>query len=162
VKVAIVAVIMAGIASVTTYYTGYRHAASKHLAQFHERESELRQALAQAQGTLREKEREHTRRVSELRDNYEQEARAQSEANAALIADLNSQRQRVRVKVTDCTPHPVPDTGAAPESADGAGTAELDPATAARIWAIAADGERAIRKLNALQQWALEAVELCQ
>lgn len=126
------------------------------------REQEQERLLAEADSRNRELEKAHEQRIADLRAQF---ARAQAEArleDERVIADLRSGNQRLRLRVSACS---ASSQAGAIESAapgvDGTGTAELAPEAAAAIWGIAADGDRAIRKLTALQDWAQLAVQLC-
>ena len=165
IKVIGIAVIVCGIASATAgffgYKKGYDYASAVHLQHMQERETELLQLVNQAQGATLEAERIHTASVAAIHSDYERQATEQAAQAAAIIADLRDSNQRVRIKVTDCDNPAVPASSSAAGIDNGSRTAELDGQVAARIWAIAADGERAIAKLTALQQWANKAVLLC-
>lgn len=117
--------------------------------------------LAAANDKNREQEKAHEQRVADLRAEF---ARQQADARARderTIADLRSSNQRLRIQVSSCSAAKSGAAESAPGGADGAGTAELAPETSAALWSIAADGDRAIRKLTALQAWARSAVQLC-
>lgn len=145
-----------------SYKWGYDNASTLHELRYEKRETALREQITKAQQSVLDAERGHAAAIAQVRTAYEKQAQDAAVANAATIANLRSAEQRVRVKVTDCHDPAVPKSTAAASEPDGSGTAELNPEVAARIWAIAADGERAIRKLIALQAWAREAVELCR
>lgn len=144
-----------------SYSKGYSNASTLHERNAKQREAELLQQVTDAQTALLDAERSHTATVAEIQAGYEIASREAAAANAAVIADLRSSQRRVRIPVTDCLAEPVPEAKPATSADHGAGTAELDPQVAARIWAIAADGDRAAQKLTALQSWAREAVRLC-
>lgn len=150
-----------GITNYLSYDWGYDNASTLHSLRYEERETELLEQSAKAKQALLNAERSHATSVASIQADYERRAKEQAAATATVIADLRSSRERVRVKVTDCRDAAVPSAPTPTSEPDGARTAELDPEVAARIWAIAVDGERAIRKLIALQAWANEAVELC-
>lgn len=150
-----------GVTGYLSYDWGYSNASTLHELRYEKRETDLREQVTKAQQSVLDAERDHTAAIARVRTAYEQQAQDAAMANAAVIADLRSSQRRVRVPVTDCRNAAMP----APEPATRADheprTAELDPAVAARIWAIAADGDRAVQKLTALQNWAREAVRLC-
>ena len=127
-----------------------------------EREREQARLLAEANDENREQEKRHEQRVAELRAGFALEQADAAARDDRTIADLRSGNQRLRLQVANCggsaqagTPEP------ASAGADGAGGAELAPEAAAALWSIAGDGDRAIRKLTALQDWARSAVQLC-
>lgn len=131
----------------------------------HQQDLEQERALEAANADNRKREREHDLQVADLRAEF---ARKQAESRARddrTLADLRSGNQRLRIQVSGCSPPaPSPDSGAtgpAPAGVDGTREAELAPAAAESLYGIAADGDRAVEKLTALQSWAKGAVELC-
>ena len=82
-------------------------------------------------------------------DYYEELQHAVAD-NGKLRADLASGALRLRANVRAF----LPDAASAAGMGDGAGTAELDEATARSLAAIAGDGDRAIIKLTACQAYA--------
>jgi hypothetical protein len=82
-----------------------------------------------------------------------------------LRADVRAGDVRLRVAAASCIPsasgNGVPGVGAAAGGVDGAGAAELDGSTADALLGITGDGDRAIRKLTALQEYAREAQRVC-
>lgn len=145
-----------------SYSKGYSNASTLHSLRYEERETELLEQSAKAKQALLNAERSHAASVASIQADYERRAQEQAARDAVVIADLRNAQQRVRVKVTDCRDTAVPAPTAPVTKPDGNRTAELDLETAARIWAIAADGQRAVEKLTALQAWAREAVKLCR
>lgn len=147
---------------IAVYRWGYSNASTAYELRAEERETALLKQVHEAQQKLLATERGHAAAVAAIQADYERRAQEQAAQDAAVIADLRSSRERVRVKVTDCDDPAVPAVATPARPPAGTRTAELDSETAARIWAIAADGQRAVEKLNALQAWAREAVELCR
>lgn len=87
-------------------------------------------------------------------DYYEELTHAKAQ-NDKLSADLASGARRLRANVSNF----VPAAASAAGLDDGAGTAELDRATAQSLAAIAGDGDRAIVKLTACQAYARAVFE---
>lgn len=125
------------------------------------REREQERLLAEANDKNREQEKAHEQRVADLRAEFAQQQADARARDERTIADLRSGNQRLRLQVSSCGAARSGAAESAPGGADGAGTAELAPETSAALWGIAADGDRAIRKLTALQAWARSAVQLC-
>ncbi len=126
-----------------------------------ERERTLLTQLNEANEKNREHEKAHEQRVADLRAEFAQQQADARARDERTIADLRSGNQRLRLQVSSCGAARSGAAESAPGGADGAGTAELAPETSAALWGIAADGDRAIRKLTALQAWARSAVQLC-
>lgn len=127
----------------------------------HAREMGQEQALSAANERNREMEATHERAISDLRAEY---AATQADAKAIddrRIADLRAGTERLRLKVAHCHAAIAGTPATATDGTDDTGTADLTPETASALWSIAADGDRAIRKLTALQGWATSAVTLC-
>ncbi|MBC8729967.1 lysis system i-spanin subunit Rz [Paraburkholderia sp. UCT2] len=82
-----------------------------------------------------------------------------------LRADVRAGDVRLRVATASCAASAggsgVPGAGAAAGGTDGTGTAELDGSAADALLGITGDGDRAIRKLTALQDYAREALRVC-
>ena len=116
---------------------------------------------AEANDKNRGQEKAHEQRVADLRAEFAQQQADARARDERTIADLRSGNQRLRLQVSSCSAARSGAAESAPGGADGAGTAELAPETSAALWGIAADGDRAIRKLTALQAWARSAVQLC-
>ncbi|APL99441.1 Rz protein [Bordetella phage CN1] len=126
-----------------------------------EREREQERLLAEANDRNREQEKAHEQRVADLRAEFAQQQADAAARDQRTIADLRSGNQRLRLQVTSCRAASAGSPEPAPGGADGAGSAELAPETAAALWGIAGDGDRAIRRLTALQAWARSAVQTC-
>ncbi|MGF6444412.1 lysis system i-spanin subunit Rz [Paraburkholderia youngii] len=103
--------------------------------------------------------------VAEIEAKYRKENNDAQQTIDSLRADVRDGAVRLRVATARCI---APagggdrgDVGTAAGGSDGAGTAELDGATAADLLTITADGDRAIRKLTVLQDYAREAQRVC-
>ena len=123
--------------------------------------ADLKQArteLSQTQEQLRASEKSRADAVAEQKrlaaidkKHYEEYSNAQKE-NADLLARLAAGTDRVYIRTkTNCGG--LPGTATAARVDDETGYAELDPAVAADLAGIAADGDAAIRQLTALQEW---------
>lgn len=132
---------------VGSYGYGYDKAKAK---------AEKEQAELMARAT--EKEREYEQQISGIRAKAAQENATAAARDARTIRALRNGAKRLRLATADCTPAKA---NASAVGTDGAGSAELAPSVAATLWRIAGDGDRAIRKLTALQAWARSAVDLC-
>lgn len=101
-----------------------------------------------------ESRRNTIRLLADLDTQHTQERERANQTNASLRADVAAGQRRLSVLATSCGA-----TGSA--TAAGVGhaeaRAELDPAAAERIVAIANDGDDAIRQLTALQEWVGKA-----
>ncbi len=140
---------------------GYMHGTGKAAGKAAEREHQLLTQLNESNEKNREQEKAHEQRVADLRAEFARSNAEARERDARTVADLRAGNQRLRLQVTTCGTT-APDLPGGPAAgADGTRTAELAPETAAALWSIAADGDRAIRKLGALQDWARSAVTLC-
>lgn len=110
-----------------------------------QRNAELEAATASHLNTIR--------LLAELDTQHTQERERANQTNASLRADVAAGQRRLSVLSTSCA--------AGSASAAGLGhaeaRAELDPAAAERIVAIANDGDDAIRQLNALQDYVRTA-----
>lgn len=131
-------------------------AMDKYKEEVRAREREQERLLAEANDKNREQEKAHEQRVADLRAEFAQQQADARARDGRTIADLRSGNQRLRLQASSCGA-----AESAPGGVDGAGTAELAPETSAALWGIAADGDRAIRKLTAIQAWARSAVQLC-
>lgn len=140
---------------------GYLYGTGKAAEKAAERERTLLTQLNEANDKNREQEKSHDKRVADLRAEFAQQQADARARDERTIADLRSGNQRLRLQVSSCGAARSGAAESAPGGADGAGTAELAPETSAALWGIAADGDRAIRKLTALQAWARSAVQLC-
>ena len=136
-------------------------AMDKYKEEVRDREREQERLLTEANDKNRDLENQHEREVADLRASFAQQQADAKARDDRRIADLRAGNDRLRLQVASCSAPQPGSSGAAPGGADGAGTAELAPETAATLWGIAGDGDRAIRKLTALQEWARSAVKLC-
>lgn len=156
------------VAFPATYWTGKRK------GQMVAREEErvrAAEALAQADRKYREKEQDHAREIADLRVEFAKADAKEDTVDARASAELRTGERRMRIRVAVPVPAGCPDpaqAGPAPSGADGANgagpagtTAEIDPATAGKLYAIPVKGDEAIRRLTAMQAWAREAVKLC-
>jgi prophage endopeptidase len=151
------ALLAAFLSSVTCYFAG-RHSGAEAA---HEQDAlSAVSAVAAAEQRYRDMEVEHAKRIEALRLEYATKDADAKAVDAEVARDLGSGVRRLRVHVSRCRPA-IPEAAGAPARADDAATAELAPETAAAFYAIAADGDTAIRQLTALQAWARSAVELC-
>lgn len=126
-----------------------------------DREREQERLLAKANEANSELERTYEQRISDLRASLARENAEAAARDASTIADLLTGVKRLRLATANCSSAGAGDPDASPAGANGAGSAELAPETSAALWGIAGDGDRAIRKLTALQDWARSAVALC-
>lgn len=92
--------------------------------------------------------------LAELDTQHTQERERANQTNAGLRADVAAGKRRLSVLATSCA---VRATGTAASLDHAEARAELDPATAERIVAIANDGDDAIRALSALQDYVRTA-----
>lgn len=136
-------------------------AMDKYKEEVRARDREQERLLTEANDRNRQLETEHEQRVADLRAEYAQQQADAAARDQRTIADLRAGNQRLRLQVSSCGAARSGAAESAPGGADGAGTAELAPETSAALWGIAADGDRAIRKLTALQAWARSAVQVC-
>jgi hypothetical protein len=131
-------------------------------AEAHRTQLVQQRAVNAANERNRELESIHAQRVQQLVIEYQAREREARAADAVVLAGLRDGSRRLRLQVAACSnPTATPSIGPASSGTDAGGSAELTPETSESLWSIAADGDRAIRKLTALQQWAREAVELC-
>lgn len=109
----------------------------------------VEEATAQAERQAREAETMLRAQADQLRAQLTQETKHANDAQARLVADIRAGAQRLSV-AAHCPA--AGQAGADPAAAPGAGDsarAELDPAAAETLVAIAADGDAAIRERNA-------------
>ncbi|PIK76371.1 lysis system i-spanin subunit Rz [Pseudomonas sp. 382] len=100
--------------------------------------------------------RKNTQRLlAQLDTEHTQERERANQTNASLRADVAAGKRRLSVLATSCAAGPATATGLDHAEA----RAELDPAAAERIVAIANDGDDAIRQLNALQDYVRTACQ---
>lgn len=157
---AAVAVAVLGIAA-GSYGYGYGSGKAKATEEAAAERAASQQRVAEANEKNREQEKVHELRIRQLLADFVRADEYNRGKDARTIADLRSGNQRMRLRIATCHPAQSGEAGPAPGGADGAGTAELAPETSAALWGIAADGDRAIRKLTGLQAWARSAVQLC-
>jgi len=136
-------------------------ALDKYKEEVRAREREQARLLVEANEANAELERTHEQRISDLRASLARENAEAAARDASTIADLRDGTRRLRLATANCSSAQAGNTDASPAGADGTGSAELAPETSAALWGIAGDGDRAIRKLTALQEWARSAVALC-
>ena len=91
--------------------------------------------------------------LADLDTQHTQERERANQTNASLRADVAAGERRLSILATSCAAGPATAAGVGHAEA----RAELDPAAAERIVAIANDGDDAIRQLNALQDYVRTA-----
>lgn len=91
--------------------------------------------------------------LADLDTQHTQERERANQTNASLRADVAAGKRRLSVLATSCAAG----SATAPGLGHAEARAELDPAAAERIVAIANDGDDAIRQLNALQDYVRTA-----
>ncbi|WP_143037166.1 lysis system i-spanin subunit Rz [Paraburkholderia tuberum] len=103
--------------------------------------------------------------VAAVEQTYRTEQTNAQKTIDTLRADVRAGDVRLRVATASCTASAggggMPGAGAAAGGTDGTGTAELDGPTADALLGITSDGDRAIRKLTAMQDYAREALRVC-
>lgn len=125
------------------------------------KEQQYLAAIADANAAIAKMERDHEKEVADINLRY-QEAQFKAEADdKKRISDLQSGISRLRLQVSSCNSPGSPEAGSPSSSDNGTRSADLAPETSAALYSIAGDGDRAIRKLTALQEWAKEALKLC-
>lgn len=94
-------------------------------------------------------------RVQTVEQQFNAEVANHAKDSLAYQSQLASGAQRLRVRVTGCVPGTASDKGTtAAGSADGSATvADLDPTVATGVVQVAADDQREIDKLKALQAY---------
>lgn len=95
--------------------------------------------------------------LAELDTQHTEERERANQTNAGLRADVAAGKRRLSVLATSCA---VRATGTATSVDHAEARAEIDPAAAERIVAIANDGDDAIRALSALQDYVNTACPL--
>jgi hypothetical protein len=149
------------VVAVLLFWGFYRLGMSLGQKQAHAEDAAAYQAaMARADAKYREQERANEQRVSDLRVEYAKAEAAARASDASVSRDLADGTRRMRVKVAACRPGS-PALGPTPGRVDGSADAELPGPIAAALFAIAADGDQAIRQLTALQAWARDATKLC-
>lgn len=96
-------------------------------------------------------------KIATLDAQLTQERDAHEADSRKYVSDLAAGTRRLRVAVANCSTgrDDVPAAASAPSVDNGAATyADLDPATASRVFAVADVDQRQIDKLKALQAWA--------
>lgn len=136
-------------------------ALDKYKSDVRERERDQELFLREQNENNRRKELTYEQKIADLRADFAQQQATAAARDARTIADLLNRTKRLRVPITSCAPAETNQVKLAAGGVDGAGTGELTPEASAALWSIAADGDRAIRKLTALQGWAVNAVLLC-
>ena len=91
--------------------------------------------------------------LADLDTQHTQERERANQTNASLRADVAAGKRRLSVLATSCAAG----SATAPGLGHAEARAELYPAAAERIVAIANDGDDAIRQLNALQDYVRTA-----
>jgi len=122
--------------------------------------SEAAAALAVADAKYRQAEVTYERNVSDLRRTFAAADATANAKDAASGAALRSGAVRLRFPLAARCPEAAGARSAAAR-VDAATRGELAPEVAAALFAIAADGDAAIRQLTALQAWSRSAVTLC-
>ena len=117
-------------------------------------------ALAAAEKAYREQERAHDKVIDQIRVDYAEASTRAAVVDSQAVRSLDTGARRVRIPIVRCSPD-APALGPTPGRINGPETAELPGPIAAALYAIAADGDQAIRQLGALQAWARSAVALC-
>ncbi|WJR24946.1 lysis system i-spanin subunit Rz [Pseudomonas asiatica] len=112
-----------------------------------QRNAELEAATASRRNTIR--------LLADLDTQHTQERERANQTNAGLRADVAAGKRRLSVLATSCAAGSATAAGVGHAEA----RAELDPAAAERIVAIANDGDDAIRQLNALQEYVRTACQ---
>ncbi|WP_143135176.1 lysis system i-spanin subunit Rz [Burkholderia ubonensis] len=98
-----------------------------------------------------------------LQDKFRKEEANANQAINTLRADVRAGDVRLRVAVAQCTAGAsgVSEAGAAAGGVDGVGVVQLDRSVADALLNIAGDGDRAVRKVAALQEYARIAMQSC-
>lgn len=146
---------MALAAALTTVY-GYGQL--QYRAGFNAKEQQALLEIAELNEFARAKEQALIAEQAERDKKQYEEFKDAQNTISQLRADVANGRKRLSVavsKATVCSSQDSTSTG----MDNGTTRAELDHEAADRIIRIAADGDRAIRQLNALQDWAETVVE---
>ncbi len=116
---------------------------------------EVADATRKDEALARDKETAMRGEAEQMRTALEKVTQHAQVTQARLVADIRSGAQRLSI-AANCRPaagQAATDSGSTPGAADGA-RAELDPAAAEDLVAIASDGDSAIRERNAcIQQY---------
>jgi hypothetical protein len=152
-----VLVVTTALTMLTLYRTGLRRGADRMHAADVEHE---RAAVAAADAKYRAQEVTYAKQIDQLRVEYAKTETTAQVVDSATVRALDAGARRVRLPVVRCGPNPAA-AGPTTARADDSASAELPGPVAAALYAIAADGDQAIRQLTALQAWARSAVTLC-
>ena len=152
-------VLAAGAACAVFYARGLHLGAEQAHA---EDADKARAAVAKVEAEYRETEKVHEKVIDSIRVQYATEAATAKAVDAPILRDLGVGVRRVGVRpnLARCNPNPSP-TGTTTTGVNGAGSPEFTPKVGEDLYRIPTDGDRAIRKLTALQAWARSAVTLC-
>jgi len=119
--------------------------------------AEIDRATARQLQTQHEQQADLQRRLELTEQQHYQELAHAQENTDRLRADLAADRQRLLVKVrSPASCGGVPTASGASGVDDGAQYAELHPATAADLAALAGDADRCAVRLKGLQAWVIE------
>lgn len=138
------------LALAVAYNRGAAHKETEWRAAMAEQQARYSASLAAAERARREVEQAAAADLAAVTEKHLEIERNAKAENDRLRADLRSSRVRLSVPVASCT---AAAAGADPAAAAGSGAearAELDPQAADDLAAIAADGDAAIRQLNAV------------
>lgn len=117
--------------------------------------------LREANDRNRELERQHAEEVTAIKERLARENATERERDQRTVDDLRAGNRRLRLQVASCDSARSGEGAGTPGGSDGAARAELAPEAAAALWGIASDGDRAIRDLTALQDWAEVVIKAC-
>ena len=151
-----------------TFFAGYNKGVDKGISKLDSykqevylKQQEYQAALAAANAQIATMERNHEKEVADINLRYQQAQQKAEADDQKRISDLQSGISRLRLQVSSCNSPGSSEAISTPGPVDGTGSAYLAPETSAALYSIAGDGDRAVRKLNALQEWAKEAIKLC-
>lgn len=139
------------------YTEGMGKEAKKHLAE----KEEQNRLLVEANTKISKLEKKYERDISDIRAEYIEQSTNAANRDAEVISDLRTGNERLRLQVTSCHSTKTDKHQPSSTGTNGGGSAELAPEASAALWRIASDGDRAIRKLTALQKWAEVVVQTC-
>jgi hypothetical protein len=146
--IAAVAVVLGALSF--AYNRGAAHAAVRYDLQIAKMQKAAADDLANAVAIAHDTEVKAAADLAAIADKHHAETLSHEKTIAALRADLRRSAVRLSIPVATCTAAAV---GGNPGSVAGAGAearAELMPATADSLIGIAADGDAAVRQLNAV------------
>lgn len=137
------------------------NAYGKQLAQQDALHSDTLGEIARASSRLLQAQQERRQaletRLAALDGQHYQELTHAEQTAARLTADLAAARQRLSVRTTGhANSNGVPASAGTAGVDDGSDRAEIHPAVAAELAALAGDADRCAVKLTALQAWARE------